>query len=109
MSYLRSVLQALVAVLAAVIPALTDAPMDQAAVFNVIALAAGALMVWNSPATQDWAFAKTIASAVAAGAVVISSAVSDGMSVPEWIQVGVAVLGALGVLGADVKARRALR
>lgn len=44
------------------------------------------------------AYAKTVVAALAAGAVAVNAAVSDGMiSNSEWVTIGLAVLAALGV------------
>lgn len=100
MSHAKAITAALVAVLAAVAPAFaTAAPLGFAGWVNVVVLAAGALHVYNaSNDIPGWQYAKLIAALVSAGAVVLSSALSDGgVSTAEWIQVAVAALGAFAV------------
>ena len=84
-------------VLAAIVPALSAGPLDMLGWFNVIALASGALMVINAENTPGWGYAKTIAAVVSAAAVALMSFWSDGMTSAEWMQVALAVAGALGV------------
>jgi hypothetical protein len=46
-------------------------------------------------------YAKIIASAVAAGAIALTAALTDNTITPgEWVSIGLAVLGALGVYAA---------
>ena len=87
------------AILAAIVPALySDAPLGFAGWVNVIILAAGAIHVYNAGNLPYWEYAKLIAAVATAGAVVLSSALSDGrVTRVEWIQVAVAVLGAFAV------------
>ena len=101
MSALKFIWAALAAVAAAVVPVLAVAPLDTVGLFNVVALAAGALTVYIGQNTPDgtWKYAKTILSAVAALAVVLQSTGSGGVTVSELIQIGAAVAGTLGVFG----------
>ena len=88
------------AILAAIVPALySDAPLGFAGWVNVIILAGGAIHVYN--ASNDipyYQYAKLVAAVVTAGAVVLSSALSDSdVTRAEWIQVFTAALGAFTV------------
>lgn len=87
------------AVLAAIVPALySDAPLHFAGWVNVIILAGGAVQVYNAANLAWWGYAKLISAATTAGAVVLSSALSNGhVSRIEWIQVFAAALGAFTV------------
>lgn len=87
------------AVLAAVVPALySDAPLGFAGWVNVIILAGGAIHVFNSANLPYWEYGKLVAAVVTAGAVVLSSALSDAhVTRIEWIQVATATLGAFVV------------
>jgi hypothetical protein len=96
-SAVKAIVQVLAAVLAAVVPALTSGHLDAVGWFNVIALAAGAVMVYNAANLPGWPAAKLIASAVAAVAVALMSAWQGGITTTEIIQIVLAGLGALGV------------
>lgn len=105
MSTAKFWVSALMAVLAAVVPGLTDG-MDAAAWINVIALGAGAVMVFTtSNDAPGWGAAKSVAAVVAAAAVVLASAVTGGIDAGEWMQVAAAVLGALGVYAVPNKSQ----
>lgn len=98
----KTLVAVLAAVLAAVLPGLTGIDTDHqfglVQLVNVVVLAAGAVQVYNAPNISGWPIAKTIAAAVAAGGVVVISAVSDSVIDPaEWVQIALAVLGAIGV------------
>lgn len=86
-------------VLAAVLPALTSGwPLSLDAWVNLVALTAGVVMVYNAANIPGWSYAKLIASAVSAVAVVLLSALTDrAVSPAEVVQMIVAGLGALGV------------
>jgi hypothetical protein len=67
---------------------------------NVLILALGAVAVLgagNLPAGV-WAYTKGIVASSTAGAVFLQSAITDGMSSVEWLQLTLAILGAAGVL-----------
>jgi hypothetical protein len=87
------------AILAAIVPALySDAPLGFAGWVNVIILAAGAVQIFNAANLAGYEYAKLIAAVATAGAVVLSSALSDGdVTRIEWIQVFVSALGAFTV------------
>jgi hypothetical protein len=87
------------AILAAIVPALySDTPLGFAGWVNVIILAAGAVHVFNTANLPGWEYGKLIAAVATAGAVVLSSALSDGdVTRVEWIQSAVAALGAFVV------------
>ncbi len=98
-SIAKTLVAALAAVLAAILPGLTtDVPLGLAGIVNVIVLAAGAIQVFNAANIPGWPVAKLIAAAVAAAGVVVISAWSDQViTSAEWVQIALAVLGALGV------------
>ena len=109
MSIAKSLVQLLATILAAIVPGLIAGPMDTAAWINVVILAAGAVMVYNaSNDIPGWNYAKLVASAVSAVAVLLVSYLSDGISTAEWIQLGLAALAALGV-GAKANAPQPMR
>jgi peptidoglycan biosynthesis protein MviN/MurJ (putative lipid II flippase) len=104
-AYAKTLVALLTAVLAAVLPALTnhagllpDGHLGASGVANIVVLGAAAVQVFSAPNTPGWRWAKTIAAAVAAGGVVLISALTDAdVGAAEWVQIGMAVLGALGV------------
>lgn len=97
MTVAKAVVQLVMTVLAAIVPALTAGPLDAAGWINVVVLGAGVFMVYNAANVPGWNYAKLIASAVSAVAVVLTSALSDGISTAEYIQMVLAAAAALGV------------
>lgn len=98
MSIAKTLVAALAAVLAAILPGMIDGPMGLSEIVNVVVLAAGALHVYNAGNVPGWRYAKLVAAAIAAGGVILISALTDGaVSYAEWIQIALAVAGAVGV------------
>ncbi len=97
MTTTKAIVQLLMTVLAAVVPGLAAGPMTPTAWINVVILAAGAIMVYNAANIPGWDYAKLIASAVSAVAVLLVSSLQDGISPAEWIQLALAAAAALGV------------
>lgn len=97
MSVMKAIVQALATALAAVVPALAVGPLDAVGWFNVIALAAGAIMVYNAANIPGWNYAKLIAAGVSAVFVLLMSSWEGGLTSAEIIQLILAFLGALGV------------
>lgn len=102
MSLAKAIVAALAAILAGVLPGLiVDQPLGLSGILNIVALAAGAVQVYNATNIPGWNLAKLIASVVTAGVVVAISALSDGSITPgEWVQVATAVAAAVGVFWA---------
>jgi hypothetical protein len=104
-TYAKTLVALAAAVLAAVLPALTnragllpDGHLGASGVANIIVLAAGALQVFSAPNTPGWRWAKTIAAVLSAAGVVFISALTDAdVGAAEWVQIGMAALGAIGV------------
>lgn len=111
MGVAKALVALVAAVLAAVLPGFTgNGPIGWSGWVNVILLAAGAIQVYNaSNDIPGWNIAKTVASAVTAGGVVLVSAMSDGVGPGEWIQVVIAVLGVLAVYAAPNRSGRHMR
>jgi phage tail protein X len=105
LQYAKTLVALVAAVLAAVLPALTnhagllpDGHLGASGVANIVVLAAGAIQVFNAPNVPGWRWAKLIAAAAAAAGVVLISALTDAdVGAAEWVQILVAGLGALGV------------
>lgn len=100
-AYTKFIGQVLATGLAALIPSLTDNVVSASEWVNVGILTLGSVGVLgagNLPAGV-WKYTKTYVSAATAGLVVLASFLTDGVSLTEWLQVVIAVLGSLGVFG----------
>lgn len=98
MTVVKALVQLVMTVLAALVPALTVGPLDTAGWVNVVILGAGVVMVYNaSNDIPGWGYAKLIASAVSAVAVVLVTALAGGIDTAEIIQMVLAGAAALGV------------
>jgi hypothetical protein len=98
-SIAKTIVQLVVAVLAAILPSLlTEHPLGLAGWINFAVLAAGAVQVFNAANLPGWPIAKTIASVVAAIGVVFVSALADSsIDTGEWIQIVTALVGSAAV------------
>lgn len=98
--YLKFIAQVVATVVAAIVAASVDNVVDNTEWINVVIVGLGAVAVLGAGNLPSgvWAYAKTIVAAASAGAVFLQSAISDGISSSEWLQLGLAVLGAVGVL-----------
>lgn len=97
--YLKFVVQVVIAAITAIVAAASDDIIDAPEWINVVIVALGAVAVLgagNLP-TGVWAYTKTIVAAATAGGVFLQSAISGGISTSEWLQLALAILGALGV------------
>lgn len=93
----KATVQLAMTVLAAIVPALTVGPLTPAGWINIVVLGAGVVMVYNAANIPGYAYAKLIASAVSAVALVLAAAITDGAITPaEIIQM---VLGAAAAVG----------
>lgn len=102
MQYLKFAAQVFATVLAALVAALVDDRVDLSEWLNTGALALGAVAVLGAgdlPAGV-WRYTKPIVAAASAVLVLWQSLGTDGMASSEWLQLGIAALGALGVLAA---------
>jgi hypothetical protein len=102
-TYAKFAAQVAVTVLAAAVALLngTDHPGASDWV-NVVIVGLGSVAVLgagNLPAGV-WRYAKLVVTAATAVAVLLQSAITDGISSAEWLQLGLAALGALGVYAA---------
>jgi hypothetical protein len=70
-------------------------------IINVVILALGAIAVLGAGNLPEgvWAYTKTIDAVATAVAVLLASVYTDGITISEWIQLGLAALGAAGVYG----------
>jgi hypothetical protein len=109
--YLKFIAEIVFAILAAIVAANTDNVVDGSEWINVVIVALGAVAVLgagNLPAGV-WAYTKTIVAAATAAAVFLQSAITDGVSTSEWLQLALAILGALGVAVVPGPRVRAIR
>lgn len=98
MSIAKSIVQLVMTVLAALVPALTAGPLGPAEWINLVVIGAGVVMVYNAANIPGWSYAKLVASAVSAVAVVLTAAITDNaISSAEVIQMILAAAAALGV------------
>lgn len=97
MTVAKSIVQLVMTILAAVVPMLAEGPLDTAGWINVVILGAGVVTVWNSANIPGWEWAKFVASAVSAIAVVLSASLTGGISSAEVIQMILAGAAAVGV------------
>lgn len=85
-------------VLSGVLAALTgDSVISPTEWVNIAILGVGALGVFAAPNIPGAVYTKSILAVLAAVLTVLASSIVGGISTTEWIQVGMAALGALGV------------
>jgi len=101
--YAKFFAQVAATVLAAIVPLLNGTAHPNGSDWvNVAIIGLGAVAVLgagNLPAGV-WKYTKTIVAAATAVAVLLQSAITDGISSAEWLQLALAALGALGVVAA---------
>jgi hypothetical protein len=64
---------------------------------NIAIAGVGACAVFASPNVPGAMYTKTIIAALTAGLTLLTSFITDGVSTSEWLQIAVAILGAVGV------------
>jgi drug/metabolite transporter (DMT)-like permease len=101
-TYGKFIAQVLATVVAAIVAALADNRLDTPEWINVVIVGLGAVAVLGAGNLPSgvWSHTKTIVAAATAGAVFLQSAISDGITGAEWLQLLLAVVGALGVFAA---------
>jgi len=96
MSTAKTVAQALGAVVVAVFPLLFVGPLGFSEIVNIIVVAVGAFLVWNTKNYPNWRYGKLLASAAAtltAGLVAIASNYAFGdVSPQQWWQLALSIL-----------------
>jgi hypothetical protein len=101
MNIAKAVAQALGAVLVAVLPLLVVGPLGFSEIVNVIVVAIGAFVVYNTKNYPNWRYGKALASAATAlttGLVAIASYNSFGdVSPQQWWQIVISVLTTVAV------------
>lgn len=99
--YMKFVAQVAATVLTALTAALAgNGEVDTSEAINIVIVGLGAVAVLGAGNLPSgvWAHTKTIVAGATAGAVFLQSAITDGVSAAEWVQLVVAVAGAVGVL-----------
>lgn len=85
-------------ILSAIIAALTgDAVISDIEWINIGIAGVGALAVFSAPNVPGAPVVKTILAVLSAVLVLLVNLIADGVTISEWMQLGVAALGALGV------------
>jgi len=96
MNAAKTAVQAVGAIAVAVLPLLFVGPLGFSEIVNVIIVAIGAFVVWNTKNYPNWHYGKLLASAAATlttGLVAIASNYSFGdVSVQQWVQLALAVV-----------------
>lgn len=96
MSTAKAVAQAAGAVVVAVLPLVVIGPLGFSEIVNIIVVAIGAFLVWNTKNYPNWRYGKVLASgatALTTGLVAIGSNYAFGdVSPQQWWQIGAAVI-----------------
>ena len=96
MSIAKTVAQAFGAVLVAVLPLLFVGHLGFSEIVNVIVVAVGAFIVWNTKNYPNWRYGKLLASIAATlttGLVAIASNYEfGGVSTQQWVQLSLSLL-----------------
>lgn len=111
--YAKSIVYIALTAVMFLITALSDDALSVEELLNLAVAVIGAVVVYAVPnfSSTVGRYAKTIATAVTAGLLLAISFLTDGISLTEWMQIGVASLAAIGVYivpnvdGATVKIR----
>lgn len=109
MNYMKAILAVVATVISAVVVALTgDGIISNVEWINVAIAGAGALAVFAAPNVPHAMFTKSILAALTAALTLLVSFISDGISTSEWLQIAVAVLGALSIYAIPNKTTEAM-
>ena len=95
-AYTKFLTQAVITVLVA-LAAVTTGGITNIELVNVAIVGVGALGVFAAPNVPGAAYTKAVLSALTAGLVVLTSAITGGIVFPELVQILVAAAGAVGV------------
>lgn len=101
MSTAKTIAQAVGAVLVAVLPLLFVGPLGFSEIVNVIVVAIGAFVVWNTKNYPLWRYGKVLSSAaftLTTGLVAIASHYAFGdVSAQQWVQLIISVITTIAV------------
>jgi uncharacterized membrane protein YjjP (DUF1212 family) len=102
--YSKAIAQVVATILAALVAALFgDNIISSTEWVNVAIAGVGAAAVFAAPNVPGAAYTKSILAVLAAVLTVLVSAIVGGITITEWLQIGTAALGALGVYSVENK------
>ena len=98
-AYAKAIGFVITTVIAALAGALTDNSITQPELINVVVLGLGAILVYIVPNLDAGIgrYLKLFIAGLTAALVLLSSALTDGVTIAEWLQITLAFLGAFGV------------
>jgi hypothetical protein len=98
MNYAKAGAAVVATILSAVVAALTgDAAIGDVEWINIAIAGVGALAVFAGPNVPGARVTKAVLAVLSAVLVLLVNLIVDGVTMSEWMQLGVAALGALGV------------
>lgn len=98
MNYAKALAAVITTGLSGIIAGLTgDGVIDTAEWINVAILAAGAAAVFTAPNVPGARYTKSTLAVLTAVLTLAVNLIPGGMTLTEWLQLGMAALGALGV------------
>lgn len=98
MQYAKALAAVVATVMSGVIAALTgDAVISPTEWINVAILAAGALAVFTAPNVPGATVTKAVLAVITAVLTLAVNLIVGGIDMTEWLQLGMAALGALGI------------
>ena len=98
MNYAKAGAAAVATILSAAVVSLTgDAVIDDVEWINIAIAGVGALAVFAAPNVPGARVTKAVLAVLSAVLVLLVNLIADGITMSEWMQLGVAALGALGV------------
>lgn len=97
MAYAKFLLAVLVTAISATVAALTDGTVSTVEWINVGIATAGAAAVFTAPNVPGSKYTKAVLAVITAILTFFVTAVTDGVSTAEWLQVLVIAAGAVGV------------
>jgi hypothetical protein len=97
----KTIVQAVGAVFVAILPLLFVGPLGFSEIINVIVVAIGAFVVWNTKNYPNWRYGKVLASgatALTTGLIAIASNSTFGdVSAQQWWQIVLSILTTIAV------------
>ncbi|MGE3795969.1 MAG: hypothetical protein AB7I38_18865 [Dehalococcoidia bacterium] len=98
MSYSKMFAAILATIMSGTVAALTgDGVISTVEWINVAILGVGAASVFTAPNVPGARYTKAVIAVLSAALTLAVNLIVDGVTVSEWLQLGVAALGALGV------------
>jgi len=98
MNYAKAGAAVVATVLSAIVAALTgDGVVGDVEWINIAIAGVGALAVFAAPNVPGARYTKAVLAVLSAVLMLLTNLIADGVTISEWMQLGVAALGALGV------------